>query len=161
MTARAPLVVSPSDWYPDRAAELVYAVFTAPECLDALAPDKIQRVAVCNDDVVGFIAWRRAINYLYWDLSWLAVDGDWRGRGVGRVLVEYLKAHVIQYGGSAIRLETPEDSDARPFYERCGFELAHVYPDYYDAGRGTCVYTWRNPSYRLVTVPESAAESEG
>lgn len=152
--AHAQIYVAPADWYPEQAAEIVYAVFTAPECLDALSPEKSRWVAVCGDDVVGFMSWRRAINYLYWDLSWIAVDERWRGRGVGRVLVDHLRAHVVTHSGSHVRVETPSDSAARRFYEAAGFELAHTYPDHYDAGRGACVYLWRNPSYRTVELPE-------
>jgi ribosomal protein S18 acetylase RimI-like enzyme len=124
------------------AAELLGSVFTSAEMLDALNPATEWRVAVTDEGVVGFISWKRKLDYMYWDLTWLAVSGETRGQGVGRKLVDTLKAEVVSEGGGTIRVETPCDSEAREFYERCGFELAVIYPDFYEQDRGVCVYLW-------------------
>jgi ribosomal protein S18 acetylase RimI-like enzyme len=123
-------------------AELLGSVFTAAEMLDALDQGTEWRVAVDDDGVVGFISWKQKLDYMYWDLCWLAVSGEARGKGVGRKLVDLLKAQIVKEGGGTIRVETPCDSEAREFYERCGFTLAVIYPDFYEPDRGVCVYLW-------------------
>lgn len=124
-------------------AELLGAVFVASEVEDALGRGRTWRVCVNADgDVLGFIAWERCGEYLWWDLKWIAVDGDAHGQGIGRRLVDRLKAEVVRHDGKGIRVETPEDSAARAFYERCGFELAAIVPDFYEPDRGLALYTW-------------------
>lgn len=124
-------------------AELLSAVFQPSEVEDALGRGRTWRVCVNADgDVLGFIAWERVADYLWWDLKWLAVDGSHYGQGIGRRLCDRLKAEVVRNGGKGIRVETPCDSAAREFYERCGFELATMIPDFYEYDRGLALYTW-------------------
>ena len=139
--------------YPEQAAELMFETFGVPSTLDAMRDDKTRRVAVLSDEtVVGFIAWRRAINYLYWDLSWIATSGDYHGKGVGRLMVDHMKAHVVLHNGSAIRVETPEDSEACKFYVACGFDWASSYEEFYEPGKSVATFIWRNPCYATVEI---------
>ena len=128
--------------YVAQIADLLGAIFVPSEVADALKP-RAWRVAVNDDgDVLGFIAWERIGEYLYFDLKWIAVDGEHHGLGIGRKLVNQLKAAVVSSGCCAIRVETPCDSDAREFYEALGFELAATLPDFYEQDRGVAIYVW-------------------
>lgn len=155
MSTLVQVEVQTADWYLGDAAELLFGVFLPLEVNDALKSDLERWVAVAGGEVVGYICWKRCINYLYWDLKWIAVSHEHHKHGIGRMLVDYMKAHVLWHNGSHIRVETPGDSPARKFYERCDFTLAAEYPDFYEVGRSTTVYTWRNPYYKTITIQDT------
>ncbi|HHS97608.1 MAG TPA: GNAT family N-acetyltransferase [Chloroflexi bacterium] len=73
--------------------------------------------------VVGNISLRRAAYPGGWMIGNVAVHPDWRGRGIGRALVEAALETVEQRGGAWVGLEVREDNlVARRLYERLGFE---------------------------------------
>ncbi|RMF54279.1 MAG: N-acetyltransferase [Bacteroidetes bacterium] len=125
-------------------ASLLADCFIEGEVLDALDPLKEWRVVIGDDgEVIGAATWHRRCGcYRAWQLDWIAVSSEARNQGVGRLLLDRLKAEVISNDGATIVVETPCDSPARGFYEACGFQLAGVVPEFYEAGRGTCVYYW-------------------
>jgi len=65
-------------------------------------------------------------------LSLLAVDSDWRRRGIGRKLVHWMLASARVAGGAAVHVEMRlTNSSARAFYSALGFEEAEVVAGYY------------------------------
>ena len=76
--------------------------------------------------LVGYLAWR----WLIVDLLW--VDDTVRGHGYGRALLEHAEGVAREAGCVAARLDTYE-FQARPFYERHGYEVFGIlegYPAY-------------------------------
>lgn len=73
--------------------------------------------------VVGNISLRRAAFPGGWMIGNVAVRPDWRGRGIGRALVEAALETAERRGGAWVGLEVREDNPvARRLYERLGFE---------------------------------------
>lgn len=107
---KAQILVHDATYYMEAASELLWQIFSAPGVIDALKGDREQRVAVVNDEVVGYITFARKIDYRYWDLHWLASSAEFRGHGIGRLLVDHMRAHVMLHDGSAVRVETPAGS---------------------------------------------------
>ena len=79
--------------------------------------------------LVGFLAWR----WLSIDLLW--VDEPLRGQGHGRTLLQRAEDEARSAGCVGARLDTYE-FQARPFYERLGYEVFGVL-DGYPAGTRT------------------------
>ena len=85
-----------------------------------------------DGQIVGFLdaepdGWRPAATLL-----WVAVDRPWRGRGVGRQLIERAIAWTRSRGLSALMLETQTTNiDACRFYLRMGFTLSGLQSPYY------------------------------
>lgn len=73
--------------------------------------------------LVGFVAWR----WLSVDILW--VDEALRGQGHGRALVEQAEAVARAAGCVGVKLDTYE-FQARPFYERLGYEVYGVLEGY-------------------------------
>jgi GNAT superfamily N-acetyltransferase len=73
--------------------------------------------------LVGFIAWQ----WLTVDLLW--VDESLRGQGYGRALLQRAEQVAREAGCVAARLDTYE-FQARPFYERLGYEVFGVLEGY-------------------------------
>jgi ribosomal protein S18 acetylase RimI-like enzyme len=70
-----------------------------------------------------------------YDLYWIAVDPQRQGQGIGKVLLCEAERRIIERGGRHIYIETsgrPQYTPTRAFYERCGYEVAAVLPEFYD-----------------------------
>lgn len=95
------------------------------------SPDQIVYLAFSENRVVGRIVLKRNWNkYAYVEDK--AVDKKYRGRGVGRKLIEQAKQWAINGGMPGIMLETQSNNvNACKFYESCGFVLGgfdlHLY----------------------------------
>lgn len=153
-----------------QAAELLVEGFRAnwpdawPRIEDALAelatfstdPDRVAWAVVDADEtVIGWIGAIRTYNGNVWELHPMVVHPDHRGRGIGRMLVEFLagaardqgaltlwvgsddEAQMTTLGGVELypgvldKLRDIRDLRRHPFafYRRLGFELAGVIPD--------------------------------
>lgn len=72
-----------------------------------------------------------------YDLYWIVVAPEARGRGVGQALCEALEVHVREMGGKNIRVETSSQTEyeaATRFYERQQFHECGRIPDFYRDG---------------------------
>lgn len=79
-----------------------------------------------------------------YDIYWIAVDPARQGQGLGRLLLDEAEKRIGQLHGRHIYIETsgkPQYAPTRGFYERCGYELACVMPDFYDIGDDKVI--WR------------------
>lgn len=73
--------------------------------------------------VVGNVSFRRAAAAGGWMIGNVAVHPRWRGRSIGRALVEAALAEIAARGGAWVGLEVREDNPtACRLYERLGFE---------------------------------------
>jgi ribosomal-protein-alanine N-acetyltransferase len=70
------------------------------------------------------------------ELLLLAVDPGWRGRGVGRMLMNDWMAWAKEEGAEEYFLEMRADNDAVHLYERTGFSECGRRPAYYRGGDG-------------------------
>ena len=70
------------------------------------------------------------------ELLLLAVDPEWRGRGVGRALMADWQDWAAVQGADDYFLEMRADNDAVHLYEVCGFSESGRRKDYYRGGDG-------------------------
>ncbi|UKS27317.1 GNAT family N-acetyltransferase [Paenibacillus sp. HWE-109] len=86
-------------------------------------PDQIIYLALVNNRVVGQVILKRNWNkYAY--VEDIKVDKQYRGRGVGRKLIEQAKRWTKDGGMPGIMLETQSNNvRACKFYESCGFVI--------------------------------------
>jgi GNAT superfamily N-acetyltransferase len=78
-----------------------------------------------------------------YDLYWIAVSGDYRGKGLGSQLLEQAEEAVAAFGGTRVYIET----SARPFYAPTrAFYIARGYiqiaelEDFYAPGDAKAMY---------------------
>lgn len=88
--------------------------------------------------LIGFICFGfdTCTQYTY-ILYWMAVHNDYRGKGVGKVLLQKFEDLVISKGGKKIVGETSGRELYKPtrdFYVKNGYKLAAEIPDYYSVG---------------------------
>ncbi len=80
-------------------------------------------VWVEDGQVVGNVSFRRAAAAGGWMIGNVAVHPQWRGRAIGRALVEAALEEIAARGGAWVGLEVREDNPAaRRLYEGLGFE---------------------------------------
>lgn len=78
------------------------------------------------------------------DLYWIAVDGVWRGQGLGPKLMERVEEAIRAAGGRRVYAETSETElylPTRRFYEKLGFFKEASIADFYAAGDGKAIFT--------------------
>jgi aminoglycoside 6'-N-acetyltransferase I len=79
------------------------------EVREALSADKICRIALNEDgQVIGWVGGLPEYNGNVWELHPLVVAESWRGRGVGRALVDDLEARCRERGGVTMILGTDD-----------------------------------------------------
>ena len=99
--------------------------------------------------VIGYICYgRRPLADRVFDLYWIIVHPDWRGKGAGTALLKHMEGFLRREGGGA-RLILAETSGvesygpARSFYLKNGFcEEARI-KDFYKQGDDIIVYVKR------------------
>lgn len=78
-----------------------------------------------------------------WDLYWIAVSPSQQGSGVGRKLVMATEEAARVLGATRMYVDTSGRAQYEPtraFYERCGYEVAARFPDFYAPGDAKVVY---------------------
>jgi putative acetyltransferase len=86
-----------------------------------VAPSGALWVARSGDDAIGCVALRPLQDGIG-EVKRMYVDGAWRGKGVGRALLEALIAHAHTLGYQHLRLGTiTEMTAARSLYRTLGF----------------------------------------
>lgn len=78
-----------------------------------------------------------------YDLYWIAVHEEWRGRGLGRRLLAETERRIAASGGRRVYVETssrPQYEPTRGFYERCGYTVAATLADFYAPGDGKVIF---------------------
>jgi ribosomal protein S18 acetylase RimI-like enzyme len=81
-----------------------------------------------------------------YDLYWIAVHPDTQGSGLGRRLLEESERHIRALGGTAVYAETSgrdQYVSTRAFYEKCGYDVGAVFPDFYAPGDDKVVFVKR------------------
>ena len=78
-----------------------------------------------------------------WDLYWIAVSGQARGRGIGTLLMEEVERRLVAHHARLVLIETSSRADYTPtraFYERRGYEVAARVPDFYAPGDDRVIF---------------------
>jgi GNAT superfamily N-acetyltransferase len=94
--------------------------------------------------MAGYSCWGRipgtASSY---DLYWIVVRQDLRGRGIGRELMARTEDLIAEAGGTRVYIETSsrgQYESTRSFYGKCGYEAEAVLKDFYAPGDGKVIY---------------------
>lgn len=91
-------------------------------------------VALAEEQVIGVIVLCMKTPLVKGYISALAVRSDWRGRGVGRKLIEHAEQRVFRESPNLFLCVSSFNEDARRFYERCGFTAVGELNDFVIAG---------------------------
>jgi ribosomal protein S18 acetylase RimI-like enzyme len=80
------------------------------------------------------------------DLFWIVTHNDFRGKGVGKKLLDETYRQAIQMGCTMIIAETSgreHYAPTRAFYDSAGYTLEATIKDYYDKGDDKLIYIKR------------------
>jgi len=78
-----------------------------------------------------------------YDIYWIAVHPDYQGRGVGQQLLKETERRIKSGGGLRVYVDTSQRvqyASTRAFYERCGYLMESLLPDFYAQGDGKVIY---------------------
>lgn len=104
-------------------------------------------VAEVASHVVGYICYGPTpLTDGTWDIYWIAVAPDARGRGVGRNLIAFAEERITEARGRLIVVETssrPDYADVHRFYGSRGYEMVCRIPDFYAVGDDKLVFRKR------------------
>jgi ribosomal protein S18 acetylase RimI-like enzyme len=78
-----------------------------------------------------------------WDLYWIAVSGEARGRGIGTLLMEEMERRLVEMDARLLLIETSSRTDYAPtrgFYEGRGYEVVAKVPDFYAPGDDRVIF---------------------
>lgn len=90
--------------------------------------------------IVGFLTGMMVVDEFH--LHNIAVHPDFRGRGIGKELLESIKSLCEEHEFRRILLEVREDNEiARHLYLSMGYEAVGTRKDYYGPGQDAYLYT--------------------
>ena len=78
-----------------------------------------------------------------YDLYWLAVDNNFRGKGLGTMLLEKIEADIKIHGGRGIYINTSNKELFTPtvaFYKKSGYQQIALFKDFYDIDDNKAVF---------------------
>lgn len=81
-----------------------------------------------------------------YDLYWIATHNDYRGKGIGRLLLAETEKEILKRGGRGIYVETSSQSKYLPtqkFYENNQYILEARIRDFYEPGDDKMLYVKR------------------
>lgn len=94
--------------------------------------------------VVGYICFGKiAGTESGFNIYWMAVRDDLRGRGIGKILLKKTEEIIFNIGGKKVYLQTSSRegySVTRKFYEKMGYKKEAFLKDYYSDGDGQVIY---------------------
>lgn len=120
-----------------------FEVAVAEEVIDAYLTDPqgtgyFTLVAEDGGEIAGYICYGETpCTVGTWDIYWIAVDRQKRGRGIGKVLSETAETAIKQAGGRLAVIETsstPLYENTRLFYLKRGYGSVARIPDFYSPG---------------------------
>lgn len=83
------------------------------------------------------------------DLYWIAVDRNTRGKRFGQQLLHFAEVEVVRRGGRLLVIETsslPEYESSRRFYRRAGYPEAARLRNFYKPGDDKVIYAKELPA---------------
>ena len=140
-------VLTNSGLFGKEDADVVDEMFGDTWNNDVDAPDNCRWLSCRHDGrLVGFACFGpESLTRDTWDLFWICVVPESRGRGVGRALMAHLETRARAAHGRVMVIYTSSAGKyaaARRLYEGAGFVRTAVVPDYYDDGDDLNVY-WK------------------
>lgn len=125
------------------------------EVVDCMPDKMIMLSAISEEMLVGWTGARPQYNGNVWELHPLVVDENYRGRGIGKKLIEALEKEIRKRGGLTVycgsddenfttslsdpdiysnlwdRIKSIENYKDHPyeFYQKCGFKIIGIMPD--------------------------------
>jgi len=101
--------------------------------------------ATINDKLIGFTAYGEIpCTKASYDLYWIAVHNDYRGKGIGIKLLQETEKHIQSMQGKRVYIETSSTEKYAPtqgFYLRAGYILEARLKDYYKDGDDKLMYS--------------------
>jgi ribosomal protein S18 acetylase RimI-like enzyme len=100
-----------------------------------------------DDRMIGFACFgTESLTKDTWDLFWVCVRPEARGKGAGRMLIDEA-THQAQLANGRLMViytsSTPIYAPARKLYESAGFAQTAIVPDYYSEGDSLFIYSRR------------------
>lgn len=137
----------------DAVVDIEQQSFTAPWSRSAFLSELentrearllVARVGAGHGTVVGYIAYRRALDEMHVVL--IAVHPAWRRRGIARALLCEAMEQARQIACSKATLEVRvSNTAAQQLYYRLGFAPVGVRPRYYTRPLEDALILWRDP----------------
>jgi D-alanine-D-alanine ligase len=84
-----------------------------------------------------------AVTRASFDLYWIAVDKNYQGKGLGRILLDESERLIQAAGGRRVYIETSNRELYQPtrgFYDRCGYQLEAILKEFYGPGDDKAIY---------------------
>lgn len=99
------------------------------------------RLALAGDEIIGYGGcW---LSFGDAEVTNIALAPEWRGRGLGRALMEDLIRAAMARGATAMTLEVrPSNAPALALYARYGFQPAGRRPHYYSDNGEDAIIMW-------------------
>jgi len=136
-------IVESSGFFSDEEIEI--AIQLAEEKIDQKDASSYRFLfAEDGESVLGYTCYGLvpATSFSY-DIYWIVVSNDWRGQGLGKLLMAETEKLIGLSGGRQIYAETSSRKQYEPtrkFYESCGYHQEAFLKNFYNEGESKIIY---------------------
>lgn len=106
-----------------------------------------------NGKPVGYACYGLvACSLISYDLYWIVTHQEFRGKGIGKLLMSETESRIAKAGGKTIYVETSSQDFYKPtqdFYLKNGYILKARFEDFYDIGDDKLVYIKKIASHGI------------
>lgn len=140
-------ILSSTGFFEEAPDEIDVAVELAEKALaDGNSPENYDFVFLDDGEkTVGYACFARVpCTVASFEIYWIAVHNDCRGRGLGKQLMKEVVRSVKGFGATKLVLQTAGREQYLPtqkFYQACGFKEEARLKNYYAAGDDCLIYT--------------------
>jgi len=125
--------------------EIAVAIELVEEALEnGTESDYLFVFAEYEGNTIGYTCFGQIACTKYsYDLYWIGVHNNYRGAGIGKILMSETEKNIKKLGGKGIYIETSSRDKYIPtqkFYDNCNCELIARINDFYDEGDDKLLY---------------------
>lgn len=134
-------------YYSQKSKDYILDTKYTKEKISKAINDGFVLIGFDDDRIIGFLLLMSKPSAGLWDLNWIAIDKDYRNKGIGTKLLQLWEREAISIGVHCLTLQTSNEHEL-DFYNKRGFTYFGCIPE----------GSYGNKKYKFYKIIQKPAE---